>query len=143
VNRVHSLLFTSHFRVTHLRRVKFVHRHHTGVYAFQKQERLLTNVQLFEDRFVPLGIFIFQKIQQTPTLANHFQKSATGMMVLCVTLEMLGERIDSLGEDGYLNFGRARIRRMSLVRADDFRLALFRQHETLFSFYLFLEPRII
>jgi len=65
------------------------------------------------------------------------------MMVLCVTLEMLGERIDSLREDGYLNFGRARIRSMCLVRADDFRLALFRQHETLFSFYLFLETRII
>jgi len=65
------------------------------------------------------------------------------MMVLCVTLKMLGERIDSLRQNGYLNFRRARIRRVGLVRANNFRLTLFRQHETLFSFNLFLETRII
>lgn len=37
------------------------------------RERLLTNVKLFEDSLVALGVFILEKIQKTAALADHLQ----------------------------------------------------------------------
>src|SRR5215210_6504108 len=45
------------------------------------------------------------------------------MVVLDVSLEMLGEVGDALGEDRYLHLRRAGIARLCSVRLDDFRLA--------------------
>jgi hypothetical protein len=104
--------------------------------------KLLTDIELFEDSLIAFWIFIFQEIQKTPSLTYHFQKPSAGMMILRMTFEMFRKRVDAFCKNGYLNFRGARIRRVGLVRADNLGLTLFRQHETLFSFF-FLETRII
>src|SRR5688500_9531675 len=91
---------------------------------------LLTNVQLLEDSLIALRIFILEEIKKTPALTYHFQESTTGMMILGVAVEVFGKGIDPFRQDSYLNFRGARIRRVSLVRADNLSFSLFRQHET-------------
>lgn len=42
-------------------------------------------------------------IQQTPALPDHFQQATTGTVVLDVLLQMLGQVIDSLSQEGNLH----------------------------------------
>jgi hypothetical protein len=50
------------------------------------------------------------------------------MVILCVRLEVFRQVIDSLAEEGDLNFRRARIRVVRAITADDFGLAVLAQH---------------
>ena len=45
---------------------------------------------------VALNVRLLQVIEQTPSLRDHLQQAAAGMIVLLVYLEMLGEFVDSL-----------------------------------------------
>jgi hypothetical protein len=63
-------------------------------------------------------------IEQPSPLPDEHEESATGMVILLVGLEMLGEVVDPLGEDGHLHIRRAGILLMPLELFDDLLLFL-------------------
>ena len=52
-------------------------------------------------------------------MTDHFQKTAPGMMILFMHLEMLGEEIDALGEHRNLHLRRAGVTLVDAVFLDD------------------------
>ena len=44
-----------------------------------------------------------QVIKKSSSVSNHHQKSSSGMVILGIALEMLGQLVDSLGENRNLN----------------------------------------
>ena len=54
-------------------------------------------------------------------------------MVLGVSLEVLGEVVDSLGENSNLNLGRTGVALVSCVGSDDFLLYVFKHHDKILS----------
>lgn len=51
---------------------------------------------------IALNVRTLQVIQQTPSLRDHFQQAAPRMIILLVSLEMLGQVVNSLTQKGYL-----------------------------------------
>jgi hypothetical protein len=62
-------------------------------------EVLLTYAEALDEIGVTLGILALEVIEQTPTLAHQLQQPPTGVVILCVDLEMLGEIVDALAEE--------------------------------------------
>ena len=52
-------------------------------------------------------------------MTYHLKKSATAVMVLVVSLKMLVEAVDSVGQNSDLNLGRTSIALVSLVGVDN------------------------
>ncbi len=75
--------------------------------------RLLSDVQLFDDRAVTLDIGLLQVVQKVSSVTNHLQKSAAAVVVLVVGLEVLGQIVNSVGQNCDLYLGRTRV---TLVR---------------------------
>jgi hypothetical protein len=61
-------------------------------------DELFTNAELLDDLLVTVQVFPLEIIQQFPTLADHPEQAAPGMMIVLVTLEMIRERIDLAAE---------------------------------------------
>jgi hypothetical protein len=66
---------------------------------------LSSQAQLLDDASVSLDVGLCQVIQQPSSLSYKHQKPPAGVVIFLVSLEVLGEVIDSLGEDGNLHFG--------------------------------------
>jgi hypothetical protein len=79
---------------------------------------LFSYTQTTDDFAVMVGVSPAQVVQQTATLAYEFQQATSRVIVFCVCLEMLGQAVDTMGQQRYLNFWRTRIRRMLFVLAD-------------------------
>src|SRR3546814_18608513 len=62
-------------------------------------------------------------VQQPAALADHLQEALPGMMVLAVGLEVLGEVLDALGEEGDLDLGGAGVHVVGSVALDQVGLA--------------------
>jgi hypothetical protein len=60
---------------------------------------LLAQLELLGDGLVTGGVGGVEIIQQPPALADHDQQSTAGAVILLVCLEMLGEVVDTLGEE--------------------------------------------
>src|SRR5262249_47519316 len=58
-------------------------------------------------------------IEKLAALAHHLEQAATRVVVLLVRLEMLGQAIDPLGQDGDLDFRRAGVVAFGGVVFDD------------------------
>lgn len=67
---------------------------------------LLADAQLLNDGAIPFDILLHQVIEQIAAVTNHLQKAAAGMVVLLVYLQVFGQIVDSLGENGDLDLGR-------------------------------------
>jgi hypothetical protein len=80
---------------------------------------LFPNLQPQDHRAISLDILLLEIIEETSPLTYQFQKPSPGMMILCMGLEMFGQIIDPLAQDGDLNLRRPRIGNMSLVFLDD------------------------
>lgn len=52
--------------------------------------------QTIDDFMVTLNVRSLQVIEQTPSLRDHFQQAAPRMIILLVSLEMLGQVVNSL-----------------------------------------------
>src|SRR5437773_5960177 len=76
---------------------------------------LPADAQLFDDRAIPLGVFLAQVVEQRAALADQHQQPAPRMMILRVLLEVLGQAVHPLGQERDLDFGRARV---AFVRAE-------------------------
>ena len=80
---------------------------------------LLAYLELFDNRAVTVDILALQILKQRTALTDHSKQTAARMVVVLVHLQVLGELVDSLGEDRNLNFGRARVLFMNAVILDD------------------------
>ena len=53
---------------------------------------------------ISFDIDSLQIVKKAPSLTDHFQKSAAGMMILVICLKMLCKLFDPVGKNSYLYF---------------------------------------
>ena len=93
--------------------------------SFHRPCFLLSDVELGYDSTVSLDIDLHQIVKQISSVAAHFKKSATAVMVVVVLLKMLGERVDSAGQESDLNLGRACVAFVCRILLDNSELLFF------------------
>ena len=98
-----------------------------------RMPNLLADVQLGDDRAVTLDVLLRHVVEQTAALADHLVHAQTAVGVVGMTLQVLGELTDALGQNGDLNLGRAGVLLMGGVFADDCGFLFFGNH-VLFPF---------
>ena len=70
------------------------------------RQNLLTDAQLGNDSTVTLDVLSHQIVQHLAALTDHLQQATTGVVVLLVDLQVLGQLVDASGQNGDLNLGR-------------------------------------
>ena len=70
--------------------------------------------------FENADIRLFEIVEQASSLTDHHKQTSARMMVFGVDFEVLGELLNSAGEQRYLHFGRARVALFASVLCDDF-----------------------
>ena len=85
---------------------------------------LLAELELLGDGQIPVVGGALEVVEQPAALADHDQKTTPGAVILLVGLKVLGQVIDTLGEQGDLHVGRTGILRVDLVVGDNFLLGL-------------------
>ena len=93
-----------------------------GCFAKTKQPRvceLLSDAELCDAGSVTLDVLLGEVVEQVAALTDHFEKAAAGMVVLLVDLEVFGELVDALGENGDLNLRRTGVGLMGAVCLDN------------------------
>lgn len=79
---------------------------------------LLADIELLNERAVFGDVLLGEVIEQAPALADHHEQAAAAVMILGIFLEVRGEGIDLLGEDGDLYFRAPRVvRRFAELRS--------------------------
>src|SRR5262245_57442049 len=68
--------------------------------------RLLTDAQPFDQLLVPADVLALQVVEQAAALADELEQPAARVVVLLVGLEVLGELVDPLREQGHLHLRR-------------------------------------
>ena len=68
------------------------------------RSRLLAQAQLADDLLVTVEVLALQVVQQAAALADHLQQTLSRVVVLGVDLEVLGQVLDSPGEQRDLDF---------------------------------------
>ncbi len=92
-----------------------------------------SDAQLSDDRTIPLDVHLHQVVEQVTALANHLQQATTGVVVLLVGTQMIGQIVDALGQNGDLHLGGAGVAFMHSVFLNNCGLFFF-QHG---KFHLF------
>ena len=82
----------------------------------------MAQFQFLRDRLITAQVVVLQIFQQAPALADHHQQSATRTMIFFVGLQMLGQMIDPLREQGNLHVRRPRVAVVQLERFNGLRL---------------------
>ena len=91
------------------------------------------DTELIDDSAVTLDVLGHQIVQHLAALTDHLQQAAAGVMILLVGTEVLGEVVDSLGENGDLNFRGTRVALMACILLDD--LCLFALQHCVFHLF--------
>src|SRR5438093_7248414 len=91
----------------------------------RKSEPLLADVEAFDQVRVTLRVLAFQVVEEPAAASHEHQQAAAGVMIFGVCLEMFGQVVDAFAQECDLNFWRAGVAVVGLVRADDFSLAVF------------------
>ena len=81
--------------------------------------RLATNAETTDQGAIALNVATLHVIEQTASLANELHESTPGVMIALVGLEVLGEVRDPVSQDRDLDFGRTRVRGVSLKVPND------------------------
>ena len=68
---------------------------------------LLTDTQLGDQSTVTVDVLVCQIVQHLAALTDHHQQTTTGVVVMLVGTQVLGQLVDASGQDGDLNFGGA------------------------------------
>ena len=92
--------------------------------------RLATNAETADQSAVALDISALHVIEQAASLADELHESTARVMIALVDLEVLGEMGDPVRQERHLDFGRSRVRRVSLKVLDDLLLL---SHNVLFA----------
>src|SRR6266545_3048027 len=95
--------------------------------------RLLAKLQLSGQRLITVGVRGVEIIQQTPALADHFEQTPSRTVVLDVFLEVLGQMVDAVRQQGNLHVRRPGV---ALVNPKFFNRLRFRFH-TVRQFIIF------
>src|SRR3546814_3047294 len=85
---------------------------------------LFPKPELGDEVGVAAFILFAQIVEQTATLVDHHQQAAAAVIVLCVRLEMRGQRVDAVGQDRDLHFRRSGVALVAGMVLDDFGFAL-------------------
>ncbi len=85
---------------------------------------LLSESEFLDQLAVALDIFFLEISQEATSLTNHFQEAASRLVILFVFGEMILKLVDSLGQQGDLNFRTARIAFRTLKLPDNFRFPI-------------------
>src|SRR5438128_894289 len=88
---------------------------------------LLADVQSLDEIRVALRVFAFEVVEKTAAFADKHQQATAGMVVLRVRLEMLGEVVDALAENGHLYFRGTGVSFVGFVVADQLCLTILGQ----------------
>ena len=70
---------------------------------------LVSETKVRDDLAVILEVCALEIVEKALALANHLQQAAPAVMILGFGAEMVGEVVDVLGENRYLDLGRTRI----------------------------------
>src|SRR5689334_6601619 len=79
--------------------------------------------ELLDQRAVALGLLVAQVLQQLAAAADHDQQAAARGVVLAVRLQVAGQAVDVLGQQGDLDLGRTGVALLLGELGDDFGLA--------------------
>lgn len=86
------------------------------------------NLKLVCDFLITLLVFAFEVTEQAAAVADHFQQTPAGMIVLAVDLKVFADLFDFLGQDGDLDFWRASVVLVGLELLDDRVFLFFGKH---------------
>ncbi len=98
---------------------------------------LLSQAKLADDRAVTLDVVLLQVVQQTSSATDHLLQTAAAVEVLLVSLEVLGQVSDTVGQDSNLYLGRTGITLVGSVLLDDVELCVFLHGFFHLSLFLF------
>ena len=62
-------------------------------------------LEKFDYLLVPVGVFVAQVAQEAAAAPNKLEQTTTGVVIVFVNLEMLGEMLDARGEQTDLDAG--------------------------------------
>ena len=88
---------------------------------------VLSDAQFCDNGAVSLDIRLDQVAQQVSALADHLQKTAAGVVVVLVRLQVFRQRVDPAGQNRNLNLRRTGVALMPRVLVDN-RLLFFLYH---------------
>ena len=75
-------------------------------------------------------------------MTDHFVQTSAAVMVFLVHFEVLGQRVDPVGEDRDLYLGRTRVALVRLILLDKLLFLFLRNHNNhLFDYFLSLSVR--
>src|SRR5262245_42055616 len=77
--------------------------------------QLFSQAKTVDQVVITIDVTTFQIIKKTAALADQLQQSAARMIILLVSLEMISQFINALGQQRDLNFRRAGIGAVRLV----------------------------
>ena len=97
---------------------------------------LATKLQFPGQGDVTLRVRVVQVIKQTAPLADHLEQPPSGTVVLVVVLEMLGELVDSFGQQRDLYIRRTRV---PFVESEILYGCRFRLHDSLLSVFVIVK----
>ena len=80
---------------------------------------LLPKPEAADEGLVSLQIDPLEVVELPPALADELEQATTGVVVLAVRLEVLGEQRNALGEQRNLDLGRARVLVVDAKLVDD------------------------
>ena len=101
--------------------------------------RLLSETESLNYRTVSLDILLCKVIKKLLSVTNHLGKTSLRVEVLGVLLHVLGEAVNSIGEDSNLYLGRAGVILVDLVLSDDGGFGFLRNHCS--SPFLYFSPK--
>jgi len=80
---------------------------------------LLSQAELADDRAVTLDVVLLQVVQQTSSVTNHLLQTAAAVEILLVSLEVLGQVSDAVGQDSNLYFRGTCVTLVGSILLDD------------------------
>ena len=83
-------------------------------------EALFAQAEFLDDSAVPIDILLHQIVEKATATTNHFEKTATGVVVFLVLFQVLGQVVDAASQDRDLDFGRTRVTLVGGVLLHDF-----------------------
>ena len=98
---------------------------------------LSSQTELANDGTVTLNIVVLQIVEEVSSVTDHLLKTAAAVEVVLVSLQMLGEGRDSVGQNGDLHLGRSGVSLVGSVLLDNALFFVF-QHGFYFTFLYFL-----
>jgi hypothetical protein len=82
------------------------------------QTGLSAQAQVIDDGAVSLNVVAPYIIEETAAAADQHQQPATRMVILLVGLQVLGEILNAMGKQAYLDFGASGVAVMEFILVD-------------------------